>query len=157
MRVISISELVNKLEDGTPVWQYYLHLKTGELLEVPEEYMTLAEETSPEESLDHYPPTERNFIEDAMEIVDNWDDYIRLPDERNLDEYRMMSDFCAMLEDERAQDKLYDALEGKGAFRRFRDTVNRCRLESQWNQYKNQSMGSYLRDWCELKGIQYVD
>jgi len=51
--------------------------------------------------------------------------WLDVPGEGSRDAYRDMADFTAELTDERVRDDLSAALEGKGAFRRFQDALNR--------------------------------
>ncbi len=52
-------------------------------------------------------------------------------------------------------DKLENALEGKGAFRRFKDTVAQLNLKEHWYAYRESQIRREVREWCEAVGIQW--
>ena len=85
-------------------------------------YDTKNEETDPELIED----IEEGFIED----------YIPLPRQYDMNEYRMMEEFIYDLPAGRAQDALDAAIRGKGAFRRFKDRLYDFDLQEKWYKYR---------------------
>lgn len=79
------------------------------------------------------------------------------PDERGLvpiepigsrDAYRDMVEFSESVADARASDLLLRALEGRGAFRRFRDTLHEfADLRERWFEYSNAANECRAIDW----------
>ena len=56
------------------------------------------------------------------------DDWIAAPSQQDLNEYRIMEDFICTVSDPRKNELLSTAIEDKGAFRRFKDTLHRVEL-----------------------------
>jgi hypothetical protein len=52
-----------------------------------DEEMTIAGECSLED-LEEYPEWQRESIETAIDVEENWENYISLPDKNDIDEYR---------------------------------------------------------------------
>jgi len=77
---------------------------------------------------------EFDFFSDFMESEDadtekfEKDCWVAAPSQRDIGEYDMMSDFTDTVTDPRKNELLSVALEGKGAFRRFKDTLQRVGL-----------------------------
>ena len=103
-------------------------------------YDTKNEETDPELIED----IEEGFIED----------YIPLPRQYDMNEYRMMEEFIYDLPAGRAQDALDAAIRGKGAFRRFKDRLYDFDLQEKWYKYRDDCYEQIARDWCERFGIE---
>ena len=82
------------------------------------------------------------------------DDLIRLPNKYEINEYGMMEDFAASIPGE-AGKWLNNSLVGKGAFRRFRATLQRFGLEEKWYAYREGAFLQKAMEWCELNGITY--
>ena len=82
------------------------------------------------------------------------EDYIPLPRQYDINEYRMMEEFIYELPTSKNQDVLERAIRGKGAFRRFKDRLYDLGLEQQWNKFRDDSYEKIARDWCERFGIE---
>lgn len=82
------------------------------------------------------------------------DEYIPLPGQYDINEYRMMEDFIYELPTGRIQDDLEQAIRGKGAFRRFKDHLYDLGLEQKWYKYRDDSYEKIARDWCKRFGIE---
>ena len=56
-----------------------------------------------------------------------------------------------------AHDKLARAIRGKGAFRRFKDTVYDLGIDQQWYDFQAAAYKRKAARWCEENGIEYVE
>jgi len=95
-------------------------------------------------------------IEDDAEKFED-DCWIACPTQRDLGEYNIMVDFTETITDPRANELLSVALEGKGAFRRFKDTLHRVGLTDEWYAFKHKAYVALAREWCEENDIAYID
>ena len=82
------------------------------------------------------------------------EDYIPLPRQYDMNEYRMMEEFIYDLPAGRAQNALDAAIRGKGAFRRFKDRLYDFDLQEKWYKYRDDCYEQIARDWCERFGIE---
>jgi hypothetical protein len=85
------------------------------------------------------------------------DCWIAAPSQRDLCEYGIMADFADTITDPRKNELLSVALEGSGAFRRFKDTLHRTQLTDKWYAFKHDAYVELARNWCEENGIKYID
>ena len=76
--------------------------------------------------------------------------YIALPDRFEINEYHMMEAF-AYDRDER----LVDAIKGRGAFRRFKDTAAEIGLIDDWYEFRDNCYKSRAEDWCAGHGLEW--
>ncbi len=89
------------------------------------------------------------------EISDGFiDEYISLPGQYEINEYRMMEEFIYDLPAGKNQDALERAIRGKGAFRRFKAHLYDLGLEQSWYKFRDDSYEKIARDWCESFGIE---
>ncbi|MCD7737903.1 MAG: hypothetical protein LUH58_02530 [Lachnospiraceae bacterium] len=89
------------------------------------------------------------------EISDSFiEDYIPLPGQYDINEYRMMEEYIYELPSGKNQDILERAIRGKGAFRRFKDCLYDIGLEQSWYKFRDDSYERIARDWCEKFGIE---
>jgi aminoglycoside 6'-N-acetyltransferase I len=95
-------------------------------------------------------------IEDDTEKFED-DIWIAAPCQRDLNEYEIMTDYADTVTDPRANELLCVALEGKGAFQRFKDTIYRVGLNDEWFAFKRDAYIDIAREWCEENDIPYAD
>jgi len=106
---------------------------------------------------------EFDFYNDFMDLEDDdaekfeYDDWVSAPHQQDIGEYDIMVDFAETVSDPRKNELLSVSLEGRGAFRRFKDTLHRVGLIDEWYTFKHEAYIEIAREWCEKKGIEYVD
>jgi hypothetical protein len=62
--------------------------------------------------------------------------WIAAPTQWDINEYSIMENFADTITDPHKNELLNVALEGKGAFRRFKDTLYHVDLRDEWFKYK---------------------
>lgn len=83
--------------------------------------------------------------------------YIPLPGQYDINEYRIMEEFIYELPAGNNQDVLAGAIQGRSAFRRFKDKLYDLNLEQQWYSYKDSVYERIARQWCERHKIDIVE
>ena len=155
MKPVSLKEIADRLDFILDEWNCYFNKKTGEIVEIQREYLSIAEESEDDDEFTEYEDWEQDAIREAVAVVENWGDYVELPDKEEVNDYRIMENFCYSQEDNKLRDKQCDAIDGKGAFRRFREAISRHGIENEWDAYKHESLCEIVRQWCEFHEIQY--
>jgi superfamily II DNA or RNA helicase len=56
-----------------------------------------------------------------------------------------------------AQDKLTDAIRGRGAFRRFKSEIYYLGVEQKWFEYRDCEYDRISREWCQEHGITLIE
>ena len=129
---IDLDELCEAMDNSSYENEYYLDLETGEILFLSE-YMD-DEET---ENL-------RKRIDDAL------DRYELVPKAEPREAYEDMRDFIASVENEHLAELLEVAINGKGAFRRFKDVLLSYPEEREWwFQFKDDRMQERAQEWLK--------
>lgn len=90
-------------------------------------------------------------------LEDDEDDefFIPLPTKEEVNDYQNMVNFTETIEDDKKRDWFENAIRGKGAFRRFRATLERFGMETAWYDYLEASHRELAIEWCEQHGIVY--
>lgn len=92
---------------------------------------------------------------ERAELMDmEWDRFIRLPEKYEIHEYRIMEEFIDELDDQKLQMELYRAIQGRGAFRRFKDKIRYAGIEQQWYDYQNNAYRAFALRWCKENNIR---
>ena len=152
---VNLKDFIQQLDCMFDEWSYYIDRTNGELLSFQDRYLSLAEELEADPLLP-LAPWEQEEVEAAKTMLNHWDDMIRFPDKRELDEYGMMEDFIETLTDPHQRECFEIAISGRGAFRRFKDTLPRFGLEQQWYRYKDEALFDFARKWCEENSLSYT-
>lgn len=132
----------------------YLNRMTGEIISVSEENLRMVEE---EESIEHLPEWQQEELGEAFDIVINFDNYEELPTKYEINEYDMIEDFCYGLCDGRNKDILITAIQGKGAFRRFKDHILQLGMDKEWYSYRHECYKELAIEWCKEHGVKWVE
>jgi hypothetical protein len=150
---VPIELVVDELEMLQQGMLTYVHRQTGELVTLTEEMLDLAhredDEIFDDEVVEEYSP------DNLREILDSAD-WVALPDAFAIHEWEIMRAFADTVEDTRRSEELHGALRGKGAFRAFKDLVNRYGLQDPWLTYKRQAFEKIARDALDEAGIPHT-
>lgn len=133
---IELDMLEVAMEDSDLSSRYYLNLVSGKVVFFSDD-LDLSEEDEP-----------------LSEEIDESDDYIAVNRIPSHEAYQWMVDFVDEMvapSDENAAEKLSIALEGKGAFRRFKDTLYRVdeKWQQAWYQWRDKQLKAAVEEWLK--------
>lgn len=153
MGKVNLKELAEQMDFMMDECSYFVNRKTGEVISVEDRHLRFAED--PDDIPEMIAAWERDAIKQAAEFLESWDDLVRFPSKYDLNEYAMMEDFIRTVKDPHIRDCLGIAIEGRGAFRRFKDTADRFGVIDKWYEFKEQELLAYAKEWCESHGLRY--
>jgi len=79
---------------------------------------------------------------------------LSIPCETLVEGYRDLDDFIVTVEDERVREKLIVAVNGRGAFKRFKDVLlDYPELWDRWFGFKDGGVLDRVYKWLEFEGI----
>ncbi len=80
--------------------------------------------------------------------------FVHLDPASSREQYRWMERFVASVEDGALKERLILAIDGKGAFRRFKDVLLSYPVErDRWFQYRSNLLHIYINGWLNSKDI----
>lgn len=127
--------LEDAVENNAPEVHSYLHLATGEVLRVvdgiadPDMHSRIAASSA----------------------------YLRLEPVNSRQQYQWMERFVPMVDDEELGNELLSAIEGKGAFRRFKDALMPWPDErARWLAFRSERLRVFMEAWLAAQGINPV-
>jgi hypothetical protein len=147
---VSLSAVVDEmelLEDG--MMHAFLNTKTGELYGGTEHQIGSIDEDD-----DAFPDWEVEIIQRLREIVDS-PDWVELPTRNSYDDYIIMEQFCRNRCEGPLQDELLSAIQGRGAFGRFKDAVVRHGIRDAWFAYRRECLEEEAKEWLEANDIPF--
>jgi len=127
--------LEDAFENNAPEVHSYLHLTTGEVLRVvdgiadPEMHARIASDST----------------------------YMRIEPVSSREQYRWMERFIPMVEEPGLRDQLTAAIDGKGAFRRFKDVLMSYSAERErWFAFRSERLRVFMEAWLTAHGLRPV-
>jgi hypothetical protein len=149
---VKLDDIIEALEVQTDESNTFLDKRTGEVVLINDYEMRAAEDDKP---IEDFPDWEQELIIIAKEIIAETGDYIHLPSKFDINEYRIMEDFCWSIEDEKISEILCSSIKGSGAFRRFKDAIHIYGIENDWYKYRIDAFKQIAIKWCEENGIEF--
>lgn len=127
--------LEDAFENNAPEVHSYLHVKTGEVLRVVD---GIAD-----------PEMHARIAQDA--------EYMRVDPVSSREQYRWMERFIPMVEDAEIQRRLGVAIDGKGAFRRFKDVLMSFGPERErWFAFRSERLRVFMEAWLGAHNLHPV-
>jgi len=155
---IDLDELVDCMQQHLDESGFYLDTQTGKIDLVGEDLLSLVEgEEEGEEADADVPDWEKAALPLARAIAADDPRYVALPEPDPHEDYRLMSRFAAGVEDPHARQRLEDALDGRGAFGRFRRVLGDYpELRDAWQARQDEATRERALEWLAELGIEPV-
>ena len=102
---------------------------------------------------------EGELSKDQMLLLDIYygDEYVRIPSEHEIHEYNMMSNFVFSIDNDMINQRLSQAISGRGAFRRFKDTAIQLDVIDEWYKFRDDAYKEIAIEFCKENNIEYID
>jgi hypothetical protein len=127
--------LEDAFENNAPEVHSYLHISTGEVLRVVD---GIAD-----------PEMHTRIASDAT--------YMRVDPVSSREQYRWMERFIPMVDEEDLRNRLAQAIDGKGAFRRFKDVLMAHAPERErWFAFRSERLRVFMEAWLTAHALRPV-
>jgi hypothetical protein len=132
---INWSDLEIAFERNSPDQESFLDLENGDLLSIVE--------------------GEPDAAARRAKVANNPDRYIRIDPASSREQYRWMERFVAAVQDQPLRERLLVAIDGKGAFRRFKDVLLAFPAERErWFAHRSDLLHLHIQTWIEHMNVQ---
>jgi hypothetical protein len=92
--------------------------------------------------------------DDLPDDIDDGEKYVALPDPRDLDLGKRLAMRFASEHLDDHYDKVVEIFSRRGAYRRFKDLLEREGALDRWHSYEEAAQEKALREWCAENGIE---
>jgi hypothetical protein len=171
---VDLDELVSAFDDGSPELTFYLDTDTGEVVLVTDETRRELEKIYEEMYGEGDEPVvafeevlrQRNLPDWQQEELRTADlveedfgtRFVKVPKAESRDGYSDMEAFIDTVQDRCFQNRLSRAIQGRGAFRRFKDTLfDDPRERERWFAFQNEDVLQRVLEWLEDEEIEPVE
>jgi len=133
---IAWQALEDAFENNAPEVHSYLHISTGEVIRIVD---GIAD-----------PGMHSRIIADSA--------YLRIDPVSSREQYRWMERYIATVEDSEFRQKLLGAIDGKGAFRRFKDVLMHFPVDRErWFAFRSERLRVAMEAWLDAHGLVAVE
>lgn len=145
---VPLKNIVDALDEQFEDWRAFLDVETGQVEIVSVEVLSAVEDSSGEED-------EGDPEWELAERIITTDRYKSLPTKFDIDEWRMMQEFADSVPRDRLREELLDVIQGSGAFRRFKNALQRHEIEESWYAFRAERFAEIAIEWCKENGIKW--
>jgi len=132
---VNWSDLEIAFERNSPDQESFLDLENGDLLSIVE--------------------GEPDAAARRARVASNPERYLRIDPASSREQYRWMERFVGSVADEALRERLIISIDGKGAFRRFKDVLLAYPAERErWFSYRADLLHWHIHNWLEQHEIQ---
>ncbi len=132
---IAWEALEDAFENNAPAVHSYLHLDTGEVVRIVDGVAD--------------PTMHQRVSTDAT--------YLRVDPVSSREQYRWMERFIATVDEGELRDKLVQSIDGKGAFRRFKDVLMTFPVDRErWFTFRSERLRACMEQWLGAHSIEAV-
>ena len=142
---VKLSEVMAAFDEAGFEVAHYLDLETGKTIRVTEDMDA------------DWGDDEDDEGEAQAVIDDETGRYKKLPDRFETQTWKILEGFVRKKEDAKQAAVLSAAIQGRGAFRRFKDACSRMGLLEKWYAHERQTHKEWAIEWCEAEGIEFED
>ncbi len=175
---VDLEELATAFENGFPELSYYLDLDSGAVVMVSDETRseleTLYAEVAGAADVDEaalaaaiqrrdLPDWQRAALEEADRVERGLGAdqggmrFVAVPRDDTHEAYRDMEDFIPTIADGRLRERLWDAIDGRGAFGRFKRVLSAHDAERErWFTFRDARLRERIVAWLEDEGIEAI-
>ena len=169
---VNYDEIQKAMEDiSRDTFDYFLDTQTGEVITFSEEILNELKDLLYDEDYEEM-GDEIEYIEFDTEpevpdwmfdeadlalevLLDSTSRYIRIPERNSDTAFSVMKEFVETVRDRTLQKKLLSTLNGRGAFRRFKDILTAYPKErKRWHGYNAKASHTEIVRWLQACGIR---
>jgi hypothetical protein len=148
---ISLHSLVEELEAFMDGLCICINTRSGEVYTVTEDELATAMEEDDENLVDYH----RDGVDRACQILFSGD-WIRLPARHSSEEHRLMEDFILSRVESRYQEELLQSIRGRGAFRRYKETLMRHGIQDAWYRFRKEELARWAKELLKEHGFNWT-
>jgi hypothetical protein len=95
-------------------------------------------------------------VEDVIDR-EGWNFLLSIPSKESSEQYKVMEESIETILKDRFQQQLWEAIQGRGAFQRFKDVLlGRPAIRELWFSYQNQWLENEVLTWMKEQDITII-
>lgn len=137
---ILLKQVIDTIEMACDAYAEFYDTKAGDTVSLPDPMWTGETDGELEYLLESEP-----------------DRFLRFPTKFEIHEYSIMESFTEALPAGKIRNELAQVIRGKGAFRRFKNTIRYYGIEQLWYDYLENAYREMAIRWCKEHDLKYIE
>ena len=142
---VKLEDVIDAIEFEGELLSHFYNIHTGIIMYV-EDKSSATYKAEDIDKISEFEEWQQELIKALYDLKVNPQDYIQLPDENELDEYKMMVKFT----------KTIDDLEVKDALKAQKEEIENKGYINEWYDYRENAEYNIAKAWCEKNKIEYM-
>jgi hypothetical protein len=138
MMKMKLEQVVEAIEAASEGSRSYYDTETGKTVWVSDDPYSGEVDTELAEMIEYAPPGR----------------FLRFPTKYEIHDYSIMESFVGSLPAGAAREDLADAIRGRGAFRRFKQSIRYHGMEQSWYDYRGNACRDIAIRWCRESDME---
>ena len=134
---VSLEDIVDAFESCMDEWSQFLNTKTGEIISVSDD------------------PGLCDLDEEMWDEIENEDYYVKLPDQYELHEKRIMEAFTETCTGGSVANRLWKALSSRHPYRAFKDAIAETGVRQKYYDFRTLTFFRMAEDWCQEHKVRF--
>jgi len=166
MEAVKLIDIAEALDTDLEESGFYLDVVKAEIIliedrvvEFIEEHLELlADQNSSDATIRGFMKNETidRDIDEIRTLASIYDSLLYIEPFDSHEQYELMEEFIDSEEDEKVRSLLRVAIEGRGAFRRFKDSLSSIGQLQEWYDYHENAINHKAIEWCEDRNIPFT-
>jgi hypothetical protein len=152
--LVSLRAVANEMETLGEGMHAFLNRSTGELFSATDDMIEEAD--SEDEDDEDLPGWEVESVKRLREILGSLQ-WLELPPLSSHEDHHIMERFCRERCEGDLQEELLSAIQGRGAFRRFKDLIHRRGVQDAWYAFRHERLTEEAKAWLEANKIAFEE
>ncbi len=135
---------------------HYYNKKTGVII-YKEDSETSSYSANDIHKIDQMEEWERELVSGLYDLNENPQDYISLPGRDEIDEIKMMVEFCNSFSDIKLENTIDSDNDYDKMLHDINNTIRDKGLINEWYDYREASEKEIAIEWCNKNNIEYIE
>ncbi len=141
MGAVNLKYIADAFDEISDENEMYLNILTGEIINIPDDAGMI----------------EKEQYEKLCDLVEDSDEYRKLPGKYEMRDKLIMIEFARQYPDTKISESLLRELGSAHPYREFKSAILHFGIEKQFYEYQYDKYIEYAREWCENMDIDYSE
>ena len=153
---LKLIDVIEAIEFENDMLNHYYNKKTGIIIykEDPETSLYSADDIDKICDLEEW---EKQLVENLYDLKVNQQDYIKLPGNEEIDEVKLMIDFCSSFSDISLNELLTTHNDHYKILHDVKNIIRDKDLINEWYDYREAVERDIAVEWCRENNIDYIE
>ena len=153
---VNLNDLIEAIQFENEMLNHYYNKNTG-IIVYKENSDTAAYSSEDISRVDTMEEWERELVESLYDLKVNPQDYIKVPGYEEIDEVKLMMDFCNSFSDISLNETLTTNSDYYRKLHEVKNIIRDKNLINEWYDYRDAAERDIAIEWCMKNNINYIE